>query len=324
MRQVEFERILSGGESESAQEQWFQVTLCADGELSGEGRRCTLRPGAQGFVGGRHRGAAGLRLSFYEAVQTENCNRYRTPCADFAQISGDVGSVDKSRARIEVERRIVRDIEHHRGRHLEALMDEWFDTEPDTPMETLRLLVIELYHLIKWRLFDAYTLNAVRVKRGYEIYEILNIPDRAALQAWLRDWVRYTFSIIAPADDVALRRVAQAQRFMEENLVSNLKVRDVAQRLHMDAAYFSNLFKRETGLSPHRYLMGLKLDKALDMLRSGYPVGKTAAMLGFSDVKAFRTAFKARFGRTPSQVQPGRMINKVLTESAVDKRSVRN
>lgn len=305
MQQPEFSRILAGDKAEQFRDEWFQVTLCPDGELIGEGRRCTLRADAHGFTGGRHRGAAGLRLSFYEAVQTENCNRYYIPCTDFEQISADVGTVDKTHARIEAERNIVRDIVRHRGKQMDALIDAWFATEPDTPIETLRLLAIELYHLIKWRLFDAYALSAVRIKQGWEVYEILNIPDREALHKWMHEWARYTFLVIAPVEEDAVRKVAQAQRYMEDNLEKRLKVSDVARQLHMETAYFSHLFKHETGLSPHRYLMNLKLDKGMDMLRSGYPVGKTAAMLGFSDAKAFRTAFQEKFGLLPSQVKLG-------------------
>lgn len=302
MTQEQFDRAMGGGQDGALEGKWFAVTLCGDGEWCWEGNRCSLREGAKGFRGGRHQGAAGLRLSFYEAVQTRNCNRYRTPCTDFSQISGDIGAVDKNRARIEAERRIVRDIENCRGAHLLPLLSEWFDTEKSADMETLRLLAIELYHIIKWRLFDAYTLSAVRVKRGYEVYEILSIPDAPALREWMRDWVHYTFSIIAPRDDVPARRVAQAMRYMEENLTGRLQVRDVASHLHMDAAYFSNVFKKEVGMPPRTYLLQLRLNRAKAMLQSGYPVGKTAQMLGFSDIKQFRAAFVRRFGVLPSRV----------------------
>lgn len=303
MEQERFAWAMAGGTDAQMEAEWYCVTLTPRGELEWEGRRCTLKPGAEGFRGGSHRGATGLRLSFYEAVQTENCNRYRTPCTDFAQISGDLGSVDKSRARIEVEKRIVRDIENQRGAHLPALVEEWFDAESETTIQTLRLLAIELYHLIKWKLFDAYTLSAARVKRGYEIYEILNVPNAGELRAWMQDWVRYTFSIVSPREDVPVRRMAQAVRYIEENLDEHPRVRDVADSLHMDPAYFSALFKREMGVPPQNYILQKRLDRAAAMLKSGYSVGDTAQRLGFADGKAFRAAFAARFGMLPSQMR---------------------
>ncbi len=320
MEQERFARAMAGGQDAQSEGEWFQVTLCPDGELVWEGRRCTLAPGAAGFRGGRHRGASGLRLSFYEAVQTENCNRYRMPCTDFAQISGEVGAVDKSPARIEAERRIVRDIENERGAHLTRLIEEWFDTEPNADVETLRLLVIELHHVIKWKLFDAHSLNAARVKRGFEVYEILGVPTVEALRQWMRDWVIYTFLIVAPLCDVPARRVARAVRYMEENAAAHPRVFEVAAHLNMDPAYFSNVFKRETGLSPSAYILRLRLDKAEAMLKSGVPVGRTAQRLGFSDLKAFRAAYRARFGVPPSRAKQGSPpINQLLTPSPVDK-----
>lgn len=303
MQQTQFARVMAGGMDASLEQRFFVVTLCAEGQLKWEGRTCSLSPdGAVGFRGGRHKGTNGLRLSFYEAVQTQNCNRYRMPCTDFEQISGDVATVDKSRDRIRIERSIVRDIENHRGANLVQLLTDWFAAEQHTDIVALRLLVIELYHIIKWRLFDAYWLSAARIKRGHEVYEILNIPSSGELHRWMIDWVNYTFSIIAPRDNLPARRVAHAVRYIEENLGQALRVGQVAAQLHMDAAYFSKLFKRETGLSPSAYILVLRLDKAHAMLKNGYAVGKTAQMLGFCDAKAFRTAFVRRFGVLPSRV----------------------
>ena len=203
----------------------------------------------------------------------------------------------------------MRDIENERGAHLSGLIEEWFDTEPDADAETLRLLVMELHHVVKWKLFDALSLSALRVKRGFEVYEILNVPTAPALRQWMRDWVRYTFSIVAPLRDEPRRRVARAMRYMEENVESRPKVREVAAHLNMDPAYFSNVFKRETGLSPSAYLLKLRLDKAEALLKSGVPVGRTAQRLGFCDPKAFRAAFKARFGVPPSRVRQGNAAN---------------
>ena len=97
--------------------------------------------------------------------------------------------------------------------------------------------------------------------------------------------------------------IASALREISEGYADpSLSVEALAGRAHMSDAYFRRLFKRETGVTPKRYLIDLRLEHAQSLLNAGYDtVAAVAEKVGFGDAKNFATAFKKRFGYPPSK-----------------------
>lgn len=88
---------------------------------------------------------------------------------------------------------------------------------------------------------------------------------------------------------------------------SNITVKQLADLCFVSEAYFRRLFHTHFGCSPLQMLLELRFDYATQLLSSGYYTPKQVAELsGFSDVKYFRTAYKKRFGHTPSDAIPSR------------------
>ena len=83
----------------------------------------------------------------------------------------------------------------------------------------------------------------------------------------------------------------------------NITVRHLADLSFVSEVYFRRLFHAQFGCSPLQMLLQLRFDYATQLLSSGYYTPKqVAALSGFSDVKYFRTAYRKRFGHTPSSV----------------------
>jgi AraC-like DNA-binding protein len=61
------------------------------------------------------------------------------------------------------------------------------------------------------------------------------------------------------------------------------------------------LFKRATGLTPHAYLVQLRLKVAMDALKSGIAIAEAAAAAGFYDQSALTRHLKQCYGVTPLQ-----------------------
>jgi response regulator receiver protein len=82
----------------------------------------------------------------------------------------------------------------------------------------------------------------------------------------------------------------------------DLTVEALSQELHVSAAYFSTVFKRETGKSFINYLTDYRMEKALRLLMEEEE--KTyiiAEAVGYSDPNYFSYAFKKKFGMSPSK-----------------------
>ena len=82
---------------------------------------------------------------------------------------------------------------------------------------------------------------------------------------------------------------------------SGLTLSDVAENAHISKAYLYKLFVREYGISPHRYLLKLRMEKARSLMLLHYPVSEVARNVGYMDIYQFSRAYKQFFGWPPSK-----------------------
>jgi AraC family transcriptional regulator len=96
-----------------------------------------------------------------------------------------------------------------------------------------------------------------------------------------------------------LRRVLE---HIEAKLGERLSLRQLAQQSGYSPFHFCRMFTRSMGTSPHRYLLGLRVERAREQLRAGWrgDLGELALRLGFSDQAHFSRSFRRAVGLTPS------------------------
>lgn len=96
--------------------------------------------------------------------------------------------------------------------------------------------------------------------------------------------------------------VARVQHYIEQHFGESLAVEDLAGLVHMSASTLTRSFKRETGLSPIKYLIEIRIEKAKDLLKkSNIPITTIADRCGFSSSSHFATEFKKLTDVTPSE-----------------------
>jgi AraC family transcriptional regulator len=98
------------------------------------------------------------------------------------------------------------------------------------------------------------------------------------------------------------RRVIEAIRLVESNAARPLELRAMAAIAGMNKYHFLRVFRRLTGMTPHRYLISARLRRAaLALASSRRPVIGVALDAGFGDLSTFNKTFRAVFGLTPTQ-----------------------
>ena len=85
-----------------------------------------------------------------------------------------------------------------------------------------------------------------------------------------------------------------------------ITVSDIAEQLHISKGYFSEIFKRETGVSPKKYLNDIRMQRASERLAHGESVTDVAMLLGYPDVFAFSRAFKQHYHCSPTEYKKRR------------------
>jgi AraC family transcriptional regulator len=100
--------------------------------------------------------------------------------------------------------------------------------------------------------------------------------------------------------------IAAAVELVHARYAEPLGVDDLAREAGMSRFHFSRHFRREVGVSPYRFLLRVRVERAAELLRGGrHDVTQAALEVGFADLGRFARAFRAHFGCTPSRA-PGR------------------
>jgi two-component system response regulator YesN len=98
------------------------------------------------------------------------------------------------------------------------------------------------------------------------------------------------------------RIVQLALAYVHQHYAEPISMNDVAEAHHVNASYFSNLFREEVGETFSKYLMRLRMDKAKQFLaESTLKVYEVAYKVGYNDYRHFAKTFKEVEGVTPAQ-----------------------
>lgn len=89
--------------------------------------------------------------------------------------------------------------------------------------------------------------------------------------------------------------------YMENHLTRGISVKELAAFAGMERSYFSRRFRTCFSLSPHQYLLSLRMHKACAELLNGSTVSQCSQAAGYSDEKSFSRAFRTYMHMSPSQ-----------------------
>lgn len=91
-----------------------------------------------------------------------------------------------------------------------------------------------------------------------------------------------------------------ALELIESRCAEALDVPALARSVRLSTAHFSREFKRAFGESPHQYLIGCRMQRAAELLRSSDGmIDEVCKAVGLRSVGSFTTRFGQTFGISP-------------------------
>ncbi len=96
--------------------------------------------------------------------------------------------------------------------------------------------------------------------------------------------------------------IRNAKKYLKNNIKRDISLNDVAKSVGLSSAYFSRLFKQETGENFIDFLINARMEKAKEYLsNSDYKTYEISELVGYSKSKYFSKIFKNYTGYTPTE-----------------------
>lgn len=102
--------------------------------------------------------------------------------------------------------------------------------------------------------------------------------------------------------DIASSFLKDTITYINEHFAEKITLEDLAAKASLSPFYFTRVFAKETGMTPHQYLIATRLSFARLLLKTtDFSIKEIAFRCGFSDEGRFCSSFKKREHMTPSQ-----------------------
>ncbi len=221
---------------------------------------------------------------------------------DVENVEGDTLTFDERR-----EHRLLDKVKFAGREEIETevawLMDEMENARVHSSQ--CQIYVISIFHSLT-KLIQQYELEASDIWGGEKTY--YNILDRLITAHNIRNFL--TNTCLSIHEQISQGRkesitgvVEKAKKYIELHYAEpDLSAESICKYLHISSAYFSTIFKKETGVNYIAWLTDLRLEKAARLLlETEDKTYMIAARVGYPEPNYFSHVFKKKFGLSPNK-----------------------
>ena len=122
----------------------------------------------------------------------------------------------------------------------------------------------------------------------------------------LRNYTKVPPVAQLPQAQVPSRPVARAMQYIEANFAQDIGLADIATAARVSQYHLSRLFKQVSGITPHQYLIGVRVNNARALLSAGAgkrSLADVAEAVGFADQSHLTRHVKRLLGVTPRELR---------------------
>lgn len=110
------------------------------------------------------------------------------------------------------------------------------------------------------------------------------------------------------------REVEAALEYFNNHYKEPFNIGEFAASLNISVSWFTRIFKKQIGSTPHKYLTELRISKSKSLLQSNMSIGEIAENVGFSDQLYFSRVFSQVTGVSPSKYKKQTALKNLPSE----------
>ena len=104
-----------------------------------------------------------------------------------------------------------------------------------------------------------------------------------------------------PVKSLGVQTLRQLDDYIAEHLGDDIALDDLARQIGLSRFHFARAFRASAGISPYRYILTRRLERARTMLAHSRSMpSEIASATGFADQSHLTRAIKSRYGVTPA------------------------
>ena len=91
--------------------------------------------------------------------------------------------------------------------------------------------------------------------------------------------------------------------YIHDNIQEDITIEDLSRVANISKFHLIRIFRRQFGLTPHKYIINHRINKVRNALKKGTSATHVAHEFGFFDTSHLNRHFKQAYGVTPTQYQ---------------------
>ncbi|MFX3635879.1 MAG: response regulator [Candidatus Pristimantibacillus sp.] len=169
---------------------------------------------------------------------------------------------------------------------------------------SVRAFCLELIYVLlqKLRKIESQVDGHTRYDSATLLEQLARLSSFEELRQWLLSRVAGLLEEATELRPPYSESIRQAFRYLNTAYADEVSLLQVAEHVHLNKTYLSELFKKETGTSFNDHLTLIRIEKAKELILKGEEkMGVLAELVGYPNASYFTKVFKKITGMTPME-----------------------
>ena len=176
-----------------------------------------------------------------------------------------------------------------------------FQQTADRPEHRIHLLPKEsnklLHSLYKWKSDTGFGEDLMSLSMFLEFMIVVNRLRAGQSQ----ETENHTEPELTGADLTQSSRIAPILSYLDNHITEELSLELLSERFFLSPSYLCRAFKKDTGVTIHKYITARRITLAKELLLKGHSVTEACTGSGFKDYNGFLKSFVHAVGVSPKK-----------------------